>query len=144
VIETLLDRMQDDLPALQIAVPLLAATLCLLARRARAACAVAMVVVWGSFASAWVILGRVLATGTISYAEGGWVPPWGIELRIDLLNALVLLIVTGICAIVLTAAPRSLDQEVPRAKHYQFYAVYLLCMTGLAGMTLPGSTLYIG
>ncbi len=139
----LLGRMRDDLPALQIAVPLLAATLCLLARRARVAWAIAAVVAWGSFAGAWVILQRVLATGVISYAEGGWVPPWGIELRIDLLNSLVLLIVTGICAIVVTAAPRSLDQEVPRSKHYQIYALYLLCMTGLAGMTVTGDAFNI-
>ena len=108
MIAELIERMRDDLPALQIAVPLLAATLCLLARRARLAWGIALVVAWSSFASAWVLLGRVLSTGTISYAEGGWRAPWGIELRIDLLNALVLLIVTGICAIVLSASPRSL------------------------------------
>jgi multicomponent Na+:H+ antiporter subunit D len=143
VIAELLDRMRDDLPALQIAVPLLAATLCLLARRARLAWGIAVVVAWSSFASAWVLLGRVMSTGTISYAEGGWRAPWGIELRIDLLNALVLLIVTGICAIVLSASPRSLATEVPERKHYQFYAVFLLCMTGLAGMTITGDAFNI-
>ncbi len=85
----------------------------------------------------------VVQTGTISYAEGGWRAPWGIELRIDLLNALVLLIVTGICAIVLTASPRSLDQEVWREHHSKFYALYLLCMTGLAGMTVTGDAFNI-
>jgi len=138
-----LARMSDDLPAMQIVAPLLAAAVCLIVRRARVAWAVAMVVAWGSFVSACVLLSRVLANGTISYAEGGWRPPWGIELRIDLLNALVLLIVTGICAIVLTAAPRSLEQEVPRDKHSKFYAIYLLCMTGLAGMTITGDAFNI-
>ena len=75
------------------------------------------------------LLSRVVESGPISYAEGGWTPPWGIELRIDLLNALVLLVVTFICAIVLTASPRSLDQEVWREHHHKFYALYLLCMT---------------
>jgi multicomponent Na+:H+ antiporter subunit D len=51
--------------------------------------------------------------------------------------------VTGICAIVLSASPRSLAQEVPERKHYQFYAVYLLCMTGLAGMTITGDAFNI-
>ncbi len=102
-----------------------------------------MVVAWGSFASACVIFNRVVQHGAISYAEGGWRAPWGIELRIDLLNALVLLIVTGICAIVLTASPRSLDQEIWRENHSQFYALYLLCMTGLAGMTVTGDAFNI-
>jgi multicomponent Na+:H+ antiporter subunit D len=136
-------RVSDDLPALQIAVPLLSAAICLLVRRARAAWAIAMVVAWGSFASACVLLSRVLHSGTISYAEGGWRAPWGIELRIDLLNALVLLVVTFICAIVLTASPRSLDQEIWRENHHKFYALYLLCMTGLAGMTITGDAFNI-
>jgi multicomponent Na+:H+ antiporter subunit D len=133
----------DDLIALLIAVPLLAATLCVIIRRPRATWALTLVVSWGTFFDAIYILRRVLEAGAISYAEGGWRAPWGIELRVDLLNALVLLIVTGICAIVITAAPRSLDQEVPRRKHYLFYAVYLLCMTGLAGMTITGDAFNI-
>jgi multicomponent Na+:H+ antiporter subunit D len=139
----LLTRLSDDLPALQIAVPLLSAAVCLIVRRPRAAWAVAMAVAWGSFASACVLLTRVLHSGPISYAEGGWRPPWGIELRLDLLNGLVLLIVTAICAIVLTASPRSLDQEVWREHHHKFYAIYLLCMTGLAGMTITGDAFNI-
>ena len=139
----LITRVSDDLPALQIAVPLLSAAVCLLVRRARAAWTVAMVVAWGSFASACVLLSRVVESGTISYAEGGWTAPWGIELRIDLLNALVLLVVTFICAIVLTASLRSLDQEIWSENHHKFYALYLLCMTGLAGMTITGDAFNI-
>ena len=92
-----LARMSDDLPALQIVAPLLAAAVCLVVRRARAAWAVAMVVAWGSFVSACVLLSRVLTHGTISYAEGGWQPPWGIELRIDLLNALIYSLMIAPC-----------------------------------------------
>ncbi len=143
MIPEFLTRFADDLPALQIAVPLLSAAICMLIRRARVAWAVAMVVAWGSFVSACVIFNRVVQHGTISYAEGGWKAPWGIELRIDLLNAMVLLIVTFICAIVLTASPRSLDQEVWREHHSKFYALYLLCMTGLAGMTVTGDAFNI-
>ena len=75
----LLARVSDDLPALQIVAPLLAAAVCLIIRRARVAWTVAMVVAWGSFVNAGVLLSRVLTHGTISYAEGGWRPPWGIS-----------------------------------------------------------------
>jgi multicomponent Na+:H+ antiporter subunit D len=143
VIDLLIERAANNLPALQIAVPLLSAALCLVLRRSRPAWIVAMVVAWGSFASACTILNRVIRHGTISYAEGGWRAPWGIELRIDLLNALVLLVVTGICAVVLAASPRSLDQEIWPEHHSKFYALYLLCMTGLAGMTVTGDAFNI-
>jgi multicomponent Na+:H+ antiporter subunit D len=143
VTEELLERVTRNLPALQIAVPLLSAAVCMIVKRARAAWALAMVVAWASFASACAILSWVWRHGTISYAEGGWRAPWGIELRIDLLNALVLLVVTGICAIVVTASPRSFDQEIWREHHPKVYALYLLCMTGLAGMTVTGDAFNI-
>jgi len=139
----LLARMHDDLPALQIALPLLAAAVCLVVRWSRVAWAIASVVAWNSFASAVVIVLQVRQQGVISYAEGGWRAPWGIELRIDLLNSLVLLVVTAICAIVITASLRSLDQEVWREHHHKFFALYLLCMTGLAGMTVTGDAFNI-
>ena len=139
----LLERVTHNLPALQIAVPLLSAAVCMIVKRARVAWALAMAVAWTSFASACAILSWVWRHGTISYAEGGWRAPWGIELRIDLLNALVLLVVTAICAIVVTASPRSFDQEIWRENHAKVYALYLLCMTGLAGMTVTGDAFNI-
>jgi len=143
VMDALWNLIGDDLAALQIAMPLLTATVCILVRRPMLAWGVAMFNAWGAVVNASILLHRVLTTGTISYAEGGWPVPWGIELRIDLLNALVLLVVTCICAVVLTAAPRALAAEVPEDKHYLFYAAYLLCMTGLAGMTVTGDAFNI-
>jgi len=131
------------LPALQIAVPLLAGVLCVVIRKARAAWLLATTVAWAAFAGAIILLNRVLAHGTISYEQGGWTPPWGIELRIDLFNALVLIIVTGICAVVITASNTSLPGEVPEKRHHLFYAAFLLCMTGLAGMTVTGDAFNI-
>jgi multicomponent Na+:H+ antiporter subunit D len=133
-----LARMHDDLPALQIALPLLAAAICLVVRHSRVAWGIATISTWNSFASAATILYQVWHHGTMSYAEGGWKAPWGIELRIDLLNALVLVVVTGICAVVVTASLKSLDQEVWRENHHKFFALFLLCMVGLEGMTVTG------
>ncbi len=96
------------------------------------------VVTWVAFMSSVVLFHRVFTAGTISYAQGGFLPPWGIELHIDSFSALVLMIVTGICAIVMTSAPQSLAREVPEDRRFLFYAAYLLCMTGLAGMTVTG------
>lgn len=137
------EALQKQLPILVIVGPMLSAPLCLLMRRARLCWTWAMIVLWASFGAAVLILDEVVARGVISYAVGDWKPPIGIEIRIDLLNAFVLLIVTGISAVVLIGAPGSLEAECDREKHYLFYAAYLLCMTGLAGMTVTGDAFNI-
>ncbi len=135
--------MTQHLPVLMIVLPMMTAPLCVLLRHARAAWSLAFAVTWFAFGASVLVLLRVLSEGAISYQLGGWPPPWGIELRIDAVNAFVLLIVTGISSIVLTASPRSLESEVPRGQHYLFYAAYLLCMTGLLGMTATGDAFNI-
>ena len=50
----------------------------------------------------------------------------------------MLLFVSGIGAVVLTYAPRSLAREIPRDRHYLFCAAYLLCLTGLLGIVITG------
>ncbi|MEO1103588.1 MAG: proton-conducting transporter membrane subunit, partial [Pseudomonadota bacterium] len=129
---------RENLPILQVILPLMAAPLCVLVRRGQAAWALATGVTWMTFAISWSLLQSVLRYGFISYAVGDWPAPWGIELRIEPVNALVLLIVSGIAAVVVTFSQRSLDSEVPAGRHYLFYSAFLLCMTGLLGMASAG------
>lgn len=128
----------DQLPALQVVVPLLAAPLCVLLRRPNAAWAVALVASWLVFAIALALLLRVADSGTISYFMGGWPAPWGIEYRIDAANAFVLIIVAAIGALVITYARDSVAREIPREQRYLFWTAYLLCLTGLLGVTITG------
>ena len=69
---------------------------------------------------------------------GGWPSPYGIVYNVDYLSAFVMLFVSGLGAIVITYAPRSIDKEIHHSKHSLFYASYLLCMTGLLGMCITG------
>jgi multicomponent Na+:H+ antiporter subunit D len=126
------------LPALQVVLPLLAAPLCVLLRRPVAAWALALAVSWAALAIAVALLVQVLDSGVISYHLGGWPPPWGIEYRIDLVNAFVLLIVAAIGAVVLPFARVSVAAEIPAGHAYLFYALYLLCLCGLLGITITG------
>ena len=134
----LVEILRTQLPVLLVILPMISAPLCVLIRRARWAWGLALVVTWSGLWMAVQLLHRVLVSGTISYQLGGWPPPWGIELRIGLLGAFVLVIVSGISSTVLAAAPGSLPKEVPESRHYLFYACFLLCMTGLLGMTAAG------
>ena len=128
----------QHLPALQIVLPLLAAPICILLRRPGLCWALAALVSWVSLAVALALLFQVQDSGVISYQLGGWAPPWGIEYRIDLANAFVLLIVTVISAVVLPFARTSVAAEIPEEKAYLFYSMYLLCFTGLLGIAITG------
>ena len=132
-----------QLPALQVMVPLLGAMICAMVRQRHIAamiaigCSVAMPVI------ALLILWQVQATGTISYAMGGWAPPVGIEYRIDLINAFVLLLVSLMGAAVALYAPRSLAYEISEERQAWTYAMYLMCMSGLLGMAITGDAFNI-
>ncbi len=128
----------DHLPVLVVIIPLLAGPLCVLADRPRAAWGLALAAAWLSFAAAVALAVQVNSSGTISYQLGGWAPPWGIEYRIDILGAYVLLIVTAIAALVLVAAKDSVAREVPAPLVPRFYAAFLLAFAGLAGIVATG------
>lgn len=130
--------MTEHLPVLQVIVPMIAAPLCVLLRRRVLVLGFAILACWITFGLSIALLDQVLANGVVRYEMGGWAAPWGIEYRVDLLSAFVLLFVSGIGAIVLTFAPRSLYDEVPISRHYLFCSVYLLCLTGLLGIAITG------
>jgi len=75
-----------------------------------------------------------MASGTIIYELGGWDAPWGIEYRIDKLNAFVLLIISAVSTVVLLAAQTSIEKELPKDKHTLFYVLYLLSLSGMLGI----------
>ena len=127
-----------QLPVLQVVIPLIAAPLCIILRRRGLVLPFAIGVSWITFAVSIALLGEVLANGVVSYALGGWPAPWGIEYRVDALNAFVLLFVSGLAALVLTYAPRSLADEIPTSRHYLFCTLYLLCLAGLLGIAITG------
>ena len=128
----------DHLAVLVVIVPLIAAPLCVLVDRARPTWLIALGAAWLSFAGAVALLIQVRASGPVSYQLGGWAPPWGIEYRVDLLGAYVLLIVCAMAALALTFAHLSVAREIRDDRVARFYAAFLLVFAGLAGITVTG------
>lgn len=124
-----------QLPALQIVLTLIAAPIAAVAGR-RAAWFVAMTACLVAFAIAATLFASVLDGTVIAYHIGGWAPPLGIEYRVDVLNAFVLLIVSGVASLTLVYARRSIAAEIGAEKHGLFYTAYLLCTTGLMGVAI--------
>ncbi len=75
----------------------------------------------------------VLAVGPVQYFMGGWMPPWGIEFRIDELGALMLLLLSVITLLVAVYSKQSILQELPE-REAPFYTVFLLLVSGLTGI----------
>jgi multicomponent Na+:H+ antiporter subunit D len=130
--------MEQQLPALQIVVPLLAAPLCAALRRRVPATVLATLVCWASFVISLLLLGRVLDEGVVVYALGSWAAPWGIEYRVDALSAYMLVLISAIAVAAVSFAPRSLAAEIPAERHHLFLSAYLLSMTGLLGIVITG------
>lgn len=130
--------MITHLPILQVIVPLMSAPICLLLNRAKLVWLFSLLASGLAFVISILLLQQVMISGVISYELGGWQAPWGIEYRIDKLNAFLLLIISGISTVVLVAAQTSIEKEIPKDKHSYFYVLYLLSLTGMLGIVATG------
>ena len=129
---------ESHLSLLIVVIPLVTAVIVAAIPNGRLPWLVSMLVSWVVFYLACWQLMNVSTGNVISYELGGWAPPWGIEYRIDAANALVALIVSGIAAVALPYALKSVASEIPEKQHSLFYAAFMLCLTGLLGITLTG------
>lgn len=128
----------EHLPVLQVVVPLLSGPAIVLVRRHQLAWGIATLASWMALAIAIAIAWRVADSGTISYAIGNWPAPWGIEYRVDRLNAFMLVLVSLMGAVAMPYARVSIAAELPQEQEYLFYAMYCLCLTGLLGIAVTG------
>ena len=133
-----MNALQAQLPALLIVVPLLAAPVCALVRGPAFAWGFATVVSAASFVVATALAAAVSDGSEIAYLLGGWAAPWGIEYRIDALNALVVVIVAGASTVSLVHARLGVAREVRRERIGLFYTAWLLCLTGMLGIAITG------
>ncbi len=127
-----------NLSLLIVVLPLIAAPVLAVLPPNRAPWAVTLAVSWAVLALSGWQLWNVMHQGVISYELGGWAPPWGIEYRIDALNAFMTLIVAAIAAVALPYALRSAESEIPRHNMSLFYSAFALCLTGLLGISQTG------
>jgi multicomponent Na+:H+ antiporter subunit D len=129
---------EQNLSLLLVVIPLLAAPVTAILPGIRLPWLLTLLVSWTCLLIAGWQLSIVIDGSAISYELGGWAPPWGIEYRIDTMNALVALVLTGIAAITLPYALRTVEKEIPRHQTSLFYALFLLCLVGLLGIAQTG------
>ena len=123
---------------LQVVIPLIASPICILLRRSFLCWLLTLI-------TSWIVLGisiylfiKIGNEELLIYELGGWAAPWGIEYRIDYLNAFVLLILSMVAFFVVPFARQSVNKEISSDRHYLFYSMLLLCIAGLLGITITG------
>ncbi len=125
---------------LLIMVPLVLAPILAVVPSGRIAWIMSIAATVGSLLLAIVLLGLVQTTpgNVLSYAVGGWRPPLGIELRVDSLNAMILLMISAIAVLASIFSWPTVNAEIPVRKRPLFYSAFLICFAGLAGVAITG------
>ncbi|MFK8012088.1 MAG: proton-conducting transporter membrane subunit [Marinicellaceae bacterium] len=126
------------LPILQVIVPLMAAPLCLFLKKPKLVWLFACIATGLTFLISILLLQQVITTGTLTYELGGWPAPWGIEYKIDSLNAFIALIVSGVASVTSIYSLQSVPKEIDKNSYGLFYAAFQLCLLGLLGIALTG------
>ena len=131
--------MQSQLPVLLVIIPLISALMItVLGWFNKKWCFPITVVALGVSALVSVLLlCQVVEQGPLHYFLGSWVPPFGIEYKVDHLNSMVLCIVAVVSFLVAIFSKHAVEKELPdRIAHY--YTLFVLLVTGLLGMTITG------
>jgi multicomponent Na+:H+ antiporter subunit D len=129
--------MSQTLPLI-VVVPMLGAAVAALLPAGRLPWLLATAVSWYMLFAAAMLAGQAMDLGVLSYAMGGWEPPFGVEYRLDPTNALLALLIAGLAAVVMPFAGRSLASEVPVEKSPFMYAALLLFLAGQMGIAVTG------
>jgi len=139
----MLDFARTHAPILTVLLPMLAAPLIVILMHRAIAFVLAQLAALGSFALALYMLFLTQDGTVLSYHLGGWIPPLGIEYRVDAANAMLLVVITLLASIVLPYTRTSIEQEIDPEQHSLFYACFMLCVSGLLGVTITGDAFNI-
>ena len=122
--------------ALLVALPLFVAPLVALIQKRYAAWVITFATLCAMLVLSLFIASAMLDHGFLTYDMGNWAPPFGIEYRADGLNAAVLVLITLMATIIMPFALPQYLQEIVPEKQSLCYALFLLCVVGLLGMTI--------
>ena len=81
-----------------------------------------------------------MGTESISYAMGGWPPPWGIEFISDGASRMMALILSSLSVMATLYSKSLFNIEINQKDHAKTYAAWLLAMGGLLGLVMTADT----
>lgn len=130
--------MINHLPAVLVIMLLLTAFLAPLLNKIKSglAGAVSITVSVAAFIMSVTMTQQVVVSGPIEYHFAGWNPPIGIAFLADELSVFTASLITGIGTLILIYSLRDLHHEITPRKHGWYYALVMLLMGGMIGMSL--------
>jgi multicomponent Na+:H+ antiporter subunit D len=84
------------------------------------------------------LIGKIPSQGYLSYQLGNWAPPWGIEIRVDLVGLFLMLVICGITLLALVYSRRYIDKEVSGGRLTAYYVLFLLMSGAMLGFVATG------
>lgn len=137
-----MDRLDLDtikvLPFYCVIIPLIA-SFCMpvLARWKKEYCApFTTAVTLAVFIITLIIGNHVIKGRAISYAVSGWRPPWGIEILVDPLSAVMMMLIAGISLCIMVFSFTAVKYELERIVSGWYYTAFLLCFSGMIGLVV--------
>ncbi|MGD8349300.1 MAG: monovalent cation/H+ antiporter subunit D family protein, partial [Gammaproteobacteria bacterium] len=138
-----MSALQEHLPALQVIVPMLSAPLVMLLRERQLSWMLTTAASLCAFAVSIALTMQILAVKESSYLMGSWPAPFGIELSVDSMSALLLLIVTGASSLALIAGASSLREQIESERQPLFFSAWLLALAGMCGILVSADAFNI-
>ena len=135
--------LDEHLPALQVVLPILMAPFVVLLRPRGLAWAATTVTSLMTFAIAVNLTAYVIGAEPLEYQMGSWPAPYGIELRVDSLSALLLLVVTGASSVALLGGKKSLSAAIAADREHYYFSAWLLAVGGLCGILVSADAFNI-
>nr|WP_236718559.1 hypothetical protein [Wolbachia endosymbiont of Muscidifurax uniraptor] len=123
-----------QLPILQVIIPIIASMFCFLAKKHKVSWFISFIATTITLIISSILLIKTYKGEIITYHLGNWAPPYGIELRIDVLNSLILTLVNFIALISVLYSFYINEKEISKNKITGFYSLFLLCLSGLLGI----------
>ena len=138
-----MNALTPHLPALQVIVPMLMAPFVVLLRVRSLPWAAATATSLLTFLVA-IQLTMLVKNGTpVTYQMGSWPAPYGIELQVDALSALLLLVLSGASTAALIGGRDSLAAGISADREHYYYAAWLLALAGMAGIIVAADAFNI-
>ncbi|QGR02209.1 cation:proton antiporter [Ehrlichia ruminantium] len=135
--------MSSSLAVLQVVIPLFAAIICALLKNSTLVRIISSIIVMVSFSIALMLFYQVYYGDVIKYSLGGWMIPYGIELKINIFNATMLVLVNFIALMSILYSIYHNVREISINKISSFYSVFLLCLGGFLGILVSNDVFNI-
>lgn len=129
-----------DHPVLIVAIPLLFAALCPIVGLFNHRLCIWFSLLGTALTSflTLTLIGGIGPGKSLSYYLGGWEPPWGIEIRIDLFGLLMVCIIAVGGLFLVLYSWKYMQHEIPEARLPYYYSLLLLIYTSMLGFCITG------